>query len=335
MTLPSSWPMPAPLEGVKSRKRAIFELLPVETEAKEGEAIPGVTLTLGSRLMAVGEAAYTLKMLLLGAKDAADGLVKRHTGLNVLELRPSTDGAHEAAVAEAFHRERPHVVLIEEARKEGDAAWAQTFDELLKGEALAAFRGAVVICAEQVTDAISSVCPECWQAPGLAALLWPDRKPQEPFFIEDAVAAAVSSHEAATLLEEALELGKLEFADEDVLSKAEEHGWTVTLLADSSGLNGFLCHKHECTTLTVTRLAVPEGRRGRGYGKRLMRWLLDRAARMPRSECAWISLSSLKGSTAFYEQFGFTDMTAEDPDDDANTQTWMELRNEPVGSKPA
>lgn len=59
-----------------------------------------------------------------------------------------------------------------------------------------------------------------------------------------------------------------------------------------------------------------------------MTWILTKAAQMPRSKCAWISLSSLDTAIAFYEKFGFCDMTCDDiAEDEDHFQTWMELRN--------
>lgn len=55
--------------------------------------------------------------------------------------------------------------------------------------------------------------------------------------------------------------------------------------------------------------------------------VLRKAARMPSSECKWISLSALDTAVLFYEKFGFDDMTVDDITNPDHFQTWMEMKS--------
>lgn len=92
---------------------------------------------------------------------------------------------------------------------------------------------------------------------------------------------------------------------------------------------GFICYhlSTKSAEFHVARIAVIARSRGKGYGKHFMQWMLRKCALLPRTQCAWISLSALDEAVSFYEHFGFTDMTCDDIDDDEHIQTWMELKN--------
>mmetsp|Transcript_36999 Transcript_36999/g.73221 ORF Transcript_36999/g.73221 Transcript_36999/m.73221 type:complete len:198 (+) Transcript_36999:102-695(+) len=171
------WPMPRPLAGVKSRKRAVFEVpagaaLPISGNASVVSAI--MKLTLNSRVAAAGDAGHALTELLLGRLELAQGEVFRNEGLVVAHLGPHLSGgctlvpprvAWEAAVDAALARQ-PQVVVLDEARGSGNEAWAHTFNQLLCSEALRTFRGAVVVRTEVQTPAVQRACAEYWALEG-------------------------------------------------------------------------------------------------------------------------------------------------------------------------
>lgn len=176
------WPTPAPLAGVKSRKRAIFEVLDGAQLDVNGEVLEVsdiVRLTLGSRVCAHCQAGHALTGLLLGHGELARGRAFRNEGLAVVHLGPhllrgcgggaaraaGAVGRYGAAVAAALEG-RPHVVVLDEARESGDKAWAHAFRQLLCGEALRSFRGAVVVRAEVETPAVQRACAEHWAVVG-------------------------------------------------------------------------------------------------------------------------------------------------------------------------
>jgi len=168
--LPEEWPAPAPLEGVKSRKRAIFEVRPgAEVPIGDGILLVAgtIALTLESRVAATSEAGAALVALLLGNGELTAGSVWRHEGIVVSRIGPdlaaATGGTAGAALSAALER-RPQVVILEEAHREGD--WVRTFHDILGSDALRTFRGAVVVWAAEETRAVRRACSERWAVVG-------------------------------------------------------------------------------------------------------------------------------------------------------------------------
>merc|ERR1712190_296418 len=64
-------------------------------------------------------------------------------------------------------------------------------------------------------------------------------------------------------------------------------------------------------TLSVARVAVPQKYRMQGYGRQLMRWVVDKAKQKPRSECTNISLCAMPEAIPFYERLRFTPIPQE------------------------
>mmetsp|Transcript_20074 Transcript_20074/g.40739 ORF Transcript_20074/g.40739 Transcript_20074/m.40739 type:complete len:393 (-) Transcript_20074:362-1540(-) len=338
------WPLPAPLEGVKSRKRVVFEVAQAELAVGDGVSrISRLTLNLFSRIAAIGEAGFAAVELLLGTRDPPPGGVRRTGGLRAVHLGPglagpgASEAEHAAAILAAL-QSRPQVVVLDEASAAGDAVWARVFGAVVGQKLLASFRGAVVLCAAEEAAAVAGFCHERWVA--AAGWLWQEEISGDTFELsEDVLAGALGA--AGGHLEAVEELSEECFSG-GVLERAQECGWSLATLAKrgpegAEDFCGFLCHRVEPAkrSLCVYRLAIAAKWRGRGFGQRLMRWLLDRAARMPESECAWICLSALKDAVPFYERFGFCDLTCLDPDDPKTTQIWMELRNRSLVPEPA
>jgi len=175
----SQWPVPLPLEGVKSRKRAVFSVPPVYLKSNDKQSVnrsSGLELTLESRVAIVGDKLGSISDLLLGAPELVTGTVSRHDGLLVLHLGPHlldtvtvehSVGLYLAALtlAAALEQEqRPQVVILDEAAGAGNEAWGQAFRYLLDHQAMQTrqFRGALVICVAEETPGIRRICKHRW-----------------------------------------------------------------------------------------------------------------------------------------------------------------------------
>eukprot|EP00931_Biecheleriopsis_adriatica_P102253 TRINITY_DN77244_c0_g1_i1.p1 TRINITY_DN77244_c0_g1~~TRINITY_DN77244_c0_g1_i1.p1 ORF type:complete len:370 (+),score=99.18 TRINITY_DN77244_c0_g1_i1:26-1111(+) len=339
-----SWQTPRELEGVKSRKKALFEISLGHLDgnsSKNLHRVKGLKVTLESRICAVGQAGRVALELLLGSRELSSGKATRHECLQVAHIGPhlaehASTEEHLAAAAAAL-RARPQIVILDEAPQSGDDAWAAAFQKLLEGhDDLRRFRGALLLAVEEQRPAIVQLCRERWQ--GAAGWLWQEPMLEGLELLED-VLNEESAFDSAQLLQEVRELSQQVFFGEDSVQKARDRGWTLALLLQDTEdrvpgnagrqLCGFMCYQisPKSAEFHIARLAVVAKSRGCGYGHHLMQWALQKAAMLPRSQCAWISLSALDEAVPFYERFGFTDMTCDDIDDDEHIQTWMELKN--------
>lgn len=166
---------------------------------------------------------------------------------------------------------------------------------------------------------------------GSRGWLWQEEPSSDSLLIIDDVFSTDSIDD--TLLAAVSELSD-ECFSEDTVEKAQRKGWSLSLMVEvnsdgSKALCGFMCHQliEDKKEICIYRLAVQQRCRSHGHGQRYMRWMLDKAAQMPTSQCAWLSLSAVKSAIPFYDRFGFTDLTCADPDDPEITQTWMEMKN--------
>jgi hypothetical protein len=346
----STWPVPAALEGAKSRKRAIFKT--DEVKLKSGDkviSITGLSLSLESRVAALGTAGRDVLSLLLREEEPECGETWEHKGLSVVHLGPhlaKEDAAsptvqdHMAAMERAL-RGKPQIIVLEEACAQGGAAWACTFRNLLRSEGLASFKGAVVVCAHEETIAVRKVCEERWALIGESSVRQEAITGKQLDVLED----VMSAHNAARALEAEStggKRGKAQKRSSDDRSKADEIAalldearalseycfeedefaadWTVTLLTEATqdgvkSLRGFICYKMYKTAdgepyVYIARMAVPKKCRKCGYAGKLMRWLLSEKARLPASECSKITCSALQSAAPFYAKFGFQVATA-------------------------
>eukprot|EP00933_Yihiella_yeosuensis_P043840 TRINITY_DN3882_c1_g2_i1.p1 TRINITY_DN3882_c1_g2~~TRINITY_DN3882_c1_g2_i1.p1 ORF type:complete len:378 (+),score=78.60 TRINITY_DN3882_c1_g2_i1:43-1176(+) len=343
------WPSPKPLEGVKSRHRSIFEIVLGGLEGGDTQQVSrvsGLKLCLDSRICASGASGKIAVDLFLGrGRQLASGKAVRHESLRVAHLGPhlagvnSSSDEHAAAIAEEMSQ-RPHVVVLDEANSEDDSAWDEVFSALIAEEQLfCQFHGAVVFFVSEETPVVSKICTSQWS--GSSSWLW-----QEPMVTklkivedvslanEDLSVASDQCSEAPSFLEEVTSLSKQVFFGEDTVEKARDRGWAMTLLiedecSENPKFCGFMCHSvnKNKAEFHIARIAVIEQSRGKGYGRTMMQWALDKAGKMPRNRCKWISLSALDEAVPFYEQFGFMDMTCDNLEEDEHIQTWMELKN--------
>lgn len=145
-----------------------------------------------------------------------------------------------------------------------------------------------------------------------------------------------------SLLRQAKELSEDCFYEDCTEGCSKRGGWRLTLLAsgmeEGSGatLLGFLVFRLKpdlsMPVLSVSKLAVPEAFRRRGYGRKLTIWATQYAKTLPMIQC--IGLSSLPDAVTFYQHLGFRRMhvikakedVAEQDDDLIPGQVYMEFK---------
>ncbi|CAK8998492.1 Hypothetical protein SCF082_LOCUS5667 [Durusdinium trenchii] len=329
------WQAPRELSGVKSRKRAVFEIPLGSMDAASNAGIhrvSGLKVSLESRISALGSGGRVAVELLLGRP--LKGQVHRHEELQVAHLSSNlagdeaTVGEHLEAVKSILET-RPQVVVLD---SQGNASWTAAFQMLLQAkEALRGFRGAIVLVVDEESEAIKEMCSQRWRQGG--SWLWQEPIKQDLTIVED-VLNATKTDELEQMLQKVRELSAEAFFGEDSVEKSGSRGWSLCLLVDQAACDasrfcGFMCYQLSAknSEFHIARIAVIARSRGKGYGKHFMQWALEKCSFLPRSTCAWISLSALDEAVPFYEHFGFTDMTCDDLDDDKHIQTWMELKN--------
>jgi GNAT superfamily N-acetyltransferase len=164
------WPVPLPLLGVKSKKQAVFGVRKavVLVNGKPCE-VADVTVSLQSRICAVGEAGRAVAALLLGEAEPISGEVStRHASLSVAHLHPQnsfeTAREYDAFIADAVAK-RPHVVVVEEDVANAGQAWANAFRQITR-EDMSTFQGAIVICCSDANSLAQLYCSTRWMAIG-------------------------------------------------------------------------------------------------------------------------------------------------------------------------
>lgn len=366
------WLTPLPLEGVKSRKRAVFDVPKAYLKNKTKQSantFSGLKLALESRIAVVGDKLGCITDLLLGASELVSGTLSRHDGLSVLHLGPQLldtvgqSAAEYLAASAAALEKRPQVVILDEADGVENEAWHQAFHYLLDHHRMQEFRGALVICVAEETPAIRRICTHRWT--GACEWFWQEFIEEDSGleFSED----VLNMPGQEVLIQEVRDLAWQKPFVEDIIEKAKANDWNVTVLTKSSSLGaekavlqdsvqhdlccpsseeqsgagamntdqskgqrslaGFICYTIRDGTFIIARLAVVEPLRSSGYGRRMLRFALEKAAQMQHSEVAWIGVSALDTAVPFYERFGFMDMTADDIECDEHFQTWMEMPN--------
>jgi len=312
------WPAPNPLEGVKSSKRLIFEASGGELSVNGVvHKIDKLSLCLRSRVAAIGAAGRAAVDLLLNHVQSTVDL-QRHRALETVRIGPDCWGQ---GLEEALQN-RPQVVVLDEALGCARGDWDEAFNALLCSEGLQSFRGAVIVCFADETRTLAPSITESWVAAGHCLR-------QEAYLeVVQHDFGTGCDGQACPLLQEALEIETLKFWIND----AKKKGQKVSLFAScnaacKNSLRGFVCHhmKPRQAEFHVRFIFVPSEHRGKGFGRRLVQWIIASASRMPQSTCNWVSLdAAYEALVPWYEFFGFIDMTC---GADQYGQIWMELRN--------
>lgn len=145
--LPSALSAPRPLEGVKSKKRNIFEWKgAVVAVGQQEHEVASTSLSLSSRVAAVGPVGRAIVDVLLGSCAPRSGSVNRHDNLSVAHLGPHLV---DKDTIEAALKDKPQVLVLSGAADD-ISAWASLFSGLVASEGLSNFKGAVVVCAGKV-----------------------------------------------------------------------------------------------------------------------------------------------------------------------------------------
>lgn len=340
------WPTPKPIDGLKSKRRVIFKVEPMSSDVQESTrpwrtSAPGLTLSLESRVAALGDAGRAAVVALLGevSQKALPG-AWHHGGLVVAQLGPHLAGptadatAHQEAVYEAL-RCRPQVVVLEEALASGSVSWLEIFHGLLRSDGLHNFGGAVVVLCDDETFAMRRLCSQRWYGTAQNSSVQQQDISGRNFEIwEDVLSATKAAIEcersggggrrkgrgkpsASDTLRALLEEAKAQheyWFEEDLSSCACKDGWIVTVLAevDPDGstriFRGYLCYKLLSTPRSefyIERIAVTKAMRRRGLATKLMRWVEEEASRLPQELCSVITCSALDNVVTFYEKLGF------------------------------
>eukprot|EP00747_Dinoflagellata_sp_TGD_P166734 gnl/TRDRNA2_/TRDRNA2_189988_c0_seq1.p1 gnl/TRDRNA2_/TRDRNA2_189988_c0~~gnl/TRDRNA2_/TRDRNA2_189988_c0_seq1.p1 ORF type:complete len:389 (+),score=49.92 gnl/TRDRNA2_/TRDRNA2_189988_c0_seq1:172-1338(+) len=342
----SEWPVPQPLVGVKSRKRAIFEIktgeVTVGTGGDKVSQITGVQLALESRIAAVGEEGLAVAQLVLGARELVKGEATQHDNLTMAHLGPHLAGGqgasaeeYAAAVAAAMQT-KPQVVVLSQALSEGDEAWSRTFTDCVCDDGpVRAFAGAVVICVDQMTFAVSEACSKQWVGDnGLLRQEDISASCQKPSEDDSAECASVSTSDTccsppvlvapdkenvsfirnvsphgpqadplvAELVRQAHEVSQGEF-HEDCMSPESTMKLTLLVSKCYSTLCGFIVSKVTNGRLSINKVAVRHEFRGCGFGKLIVEDTI--ASLKKHGEIFDVGLSSLPTAIAFYQRLGF------------------------------
>jgi len=87
--------------------------------------------------------------------------------------------------------------------------------------------------------------------------------------------------------------------------------------------------------VSILRVAVPDRLRFLGYGRTLMKWIMQKATQKPRAQCAKVTLCAMPEAVAFYDRLGFAFVPDENIELPAETDdgvrrlpgaVWMEYK---------
>jgi GNAT superfamily N-acetyltransferase len=330
------WPVPRPLEGVKSRKRAIFELKDAELKVKDVECSAAhLSLTLGSRIAALGTAGHAVTEVLLGTQEASSGCVNRHEQLNVLHIGPHLCDRNGIATAlEA----RPQVLVLSFAIDDGEA-WAATFREVIGSEELRSFQGAVVVRVPDEACIKNDLCMTRWVARGKQ--IRAEDISQGSVLVDDICNTAHVGADWSSLREQVSRLAADCFDDateEDethISAIAQEKKWTVAALAFGDPAQ---CAEGECKLLGyvtygvdealggfyLARVAVMPEFRKRGHAYDLVQWMVERT-RKEKYEFLWVNATSSMQTIHAALNFAYVDKADEAIAKEERGSAWMVL----------
>jgi len=318
------WPLPRPLENVKSKQRAVFELSDAVLNVKNEEGtfcqecnVASVSLTLESRVVAIGHAGRALADVLLGLQMPISESVRRHEDLTVLHVGPHlVDSNGIVAALEA----RPHVLVLTDAGDDGE--WGKIFQEVLYSQELRSFRGALVLCVSQEDqDRIpEGLCSTRWVASN--GTLHAESVSIRGNIIDDLCEKAKVDPSYNPLLAQVSELAASHFGNAD-------EGWTVVALttANSSGgheLVGYMSYNAEpaLDALCLQRLAVLPKYRRCGYASQLVQWMIERTKTSGFDSLSVHAVPKLQTiNTAL--GFSYIDPADETRPDEEKTSAWM------------
>jgi len=335
----AQWPVPRPLEGVKSKKRVIFELCDAALPIGNKECVTrGIALTLGSRIAVVGSEARILADVLLEKQVLVSGSTNRHDQLLVAHV-----GSHlcdQEGIAAALEM-RPQVIILSCFADDGEN-WAATFRDLLGGSELQSFQGAVVVCVADEGHIPNGLCTTRWVARD--RWLQAEQVCVAVTMVEDICGKAADDTCLKSLQAQVSKLAEQCFEDaeedseNDISAIAKQKGWTVAALVEKDSVEcmasdhklvGYVAYHEEAALggLHLARVAVKPEYRKQGHASRIVSWTIDRSQK-EGYEAVWSN--AVPGLQNISTALGFAYV---DPADEAKTgedrcSAWMVLYNE-------
>uniref|UniRef100_A0A0G4GQM8 N-acetyltransferase domain-containing protein n=1 Tax=Chromera velia CCMP2878 TaxID=1169474 RepID=A0A0G4GQM8_9ALVE len=131
------------------------------------------------------------------------------------------------------------------------------------------------------------------------------------------------------VLRQANRLCQKTFFEDCTKGASRKNGWRLSCLVTSDVgnpvLRGFLLWRSRPSleVLEIAKLAVPEEMRGKGYGKRLLKYAMETGKKNPNIRV--VALSSLKDAVPFYLRLGFR------KDDRVTASLALQKENDPSG----
>merc|ERR1712032_135677 len=122
----------------------------------------------------------------------------------------------------------------------------------------------------------------------------------------------------------AREIGRHAFEEDYVSKVSRRSGHRLVLLTDDARTEtlGFVVYRFGESRLVIFQLAVAEKHRRKGFGKKLVRWLVQYAQKQSLKS---VGLSSLVEAIPFYKRLGFRKRGAPtDCEDYVPGQVYME-----------
>lgn len=284
-------------------------------------------LGLGARASLSGlseEEADSLLACVRGGQAAADSdgawAMSKHEGLQVAALWDDAGPMEEQIRSAAAAGKAPHLIcarlgsvqrrsgvcavlrqfkgallLIEEAdvggdRSDDDAALLRSLGVTSRWRASQGGLGAFDLPAAPATEVLGDFRPKDLEAdPALAALVADAQPLYDEHFHED-------------LLED---LGSKENARISFLVRPGQAEQVFC------GLIVYKFWGPPLRVMSILRVAVPQKFRMLGYGRQLMRWAMQKATQMPRTQCAKLTLCAMPEAITFYDRLGFAPMPDE------------------------
>lgn len=144
------------------------------------------------------------------------------------------------------------------------------------------------------------------------------------------VNVAVTDPLVAPLVAAARAVQSAYFAEDYIGRVSKRSGFRLTLLTASREgvptLLGYVVYRFKECAISVAQLAIDAQFHGCGYGRKLVKWLVQEAKKNTHVEI--IALSSLPTSTGFYQHFGFRRVKVQgiSGEDYVEGQVYMEYR---------
>lgn len=330
------WPDPLPLAGLKSKKRAIFELHDAKLH-DEGCTVAKISLTLSSRVIAVGKAGQAAADVLLGSQELLladaqyriDKLVVVHLGSDIVD---------EDALAAALEV-LPHIVVLSQPLSTHEP-WARLFTELVAGDTLLKFKGGILFCVDHEEAIPSYLCQTAWVARG-------GRIRVEEVCVGLRVIDDVCKHfktlshvepliaQITDLVQENFnDFSKVGSTDLEAMAEHEESIVAALVVEDLAGalqLVGYLTYRYapEFQAFYLARIAVRKEMRGRGNASYMVRWLMAKSKQLG---CGAVSMQARPALQSVALQLGFSHYPTSTEVQNAMEEgsSWMEFIDRPM-----